>query len=160
VWANRLEGAALGLWSVPAGERGSLPWVGNELEGARSGVRWARLHLERGVLVVAMRVDEDPAAAGATDHARPTHLAAPFLWLSRPAFPEGSRGAVAALPRGLDAVDGFAVLHRAPPIGTKFHDAPALSPLPAAAAATSRAGEVSLLWLPGTAAEHGPTPRR
>jgi hypothetical protein len=147
VWGNRLEGASLGRWSLDADAReGALPWVTAELQGAHSGVRWMRLELAGGALIVApANLAEAPAPD--LDSNLPMTLGAPFLWLSTPAFPAGARSAVAELPPGLDVTDGFAVLHRIPPIGTKFHEARAISPR-AALASSSHEGEIALLWSP------------
>jgi hypothetical protein len=136
VWGNRLEGARLGVWSAPrpaTAERVAVP-----LEGARAGVRWARLDTLDGELVIAphrplgdARAPDDAGARG------------PFLSLYRPSFPEGARGARAALP------DGIAVLERIPPIGTKFHHGDELEP-PRARERTLRHGRLSIAWRPAT----------
>ncbi|HVS62870.1 MAG TPA: glycoside hydrolase family 2 TIM barrel-domain containing protein [Thermoanaerobaculia bacterium] len=128
VWGNRLEGADLGLWTAPSAataERIAVP-----LEGVRSGVRWARLDTADGELVIVPRRDPRRPAA-----------AEPFLGLYRPVFPEGVRGARAELP------EGIAILHRIPPIGSKFHDGHELV-APERRDPTILQGRVTLLWRP------------
>jgi hypothetical protein len=134
----------LGRWSLEAGQNEPLSWVSNELEGARSGVRWLSIELETGRLIVVPRLGPQKGEdLGAPPGPAPPE--APFVWLSTPTFPEGSRGAVAELTGVLDAADTLAVLHRLPSIGTKFHAAAEISPARPLADEVV-VGEVALFW--------------
>jgi hypothetical protein len=98
-------------------------------------------------LFVAPAIVAESTSSGANPGDRTAPLAAPFLWLSRPTFPDDARSAIVELPTGLDVIDGFAVLHRIPSIGTKFHAASAIAP-PPGDFATEVEGEIALFWLP------------
>ncbi|HUP23662.1 MAG TPA: glycoside hydrolase family 2 TIM barrel-domain containing protein, partial [Thermoanaerobaculia bacterium] len=155
-WGNRLEGVTLGRWSLEAGQDEPLSWVSNELEGARSGVRWLSIELETGRLIVVprLRPQEGEDLRAPPGQAPP---GAPFVWLSTPIFPEGSRGAVAELTSVLDAADTLAVLHRLPSIGTKFHAAAEISPAGPFAEEVVE-GEVALFWQPREPGPSSPIP--
>jgi hypothetical protein len=146
VWGNRLDGVNLGRWILQAGQDEPLSWVSNELAGARSEVRWLSIELETGRLIVVPkpRTHPDEGLRAPTSQAA---RGAPFVWLSTPTFPEGSRGAVAELTGVLADADTLAVLHRLPSIGTKFHAAAEISPA-APIADEVVEGEVALLWQP------------
>lgn len=129
VWANRRQGAALGLWRKGQ-DASTAPQWGHEpkLEGYYGGVRWARLQLQQGELQIAF---EEPGLD---------------LAVLTPRFPEDSEEARADVP-----TTGLAVLGAIPPIGTKFHPAEILGPPPSQPGGPGLArGVIWLRWRPRT----------
>lgn len=106
VWANRREGAMLGLWQKERKSQTSAEW-GHEpkLDGYYAGTRWARLLMPHGELHVAF---EEPGID---------------LGILTPVFPEDSEEARAEVP-----TSGLGFFGEIPPIGTKFHSAETLQP--------------------------------
>ena len=111
VWANRRQGAALGLWTKERQGQTAPIW-GHEpkLDGYYGGVRWAALQLR-----------QDDGQIGELQVA----FEAPGLDLGilTPPFVEDAEDARAEVPRS-----GLAVFGEIPPIGTKFHPAADLVP--------------------------------
>lgn len=127
VWKNRLAGNTLGVWETQRNDTitGYSRWQYPEFAGCYAGVRWMRIEMPNGSLVIEL---EDPSL---------------FVQVGKPKFPgdpkpfapttaatrkatnsQLSGNAWANLP---DA--GLAILHAIPAIGTKFQLASTTGPM-------------------------------